>query len=57
MRDRELVRSMIPHHTGAILMCEQTSLDDTEIIVLCETLIDSQEAEIAQMKAILDRLE
>jgi len=48
---------MIPHHTGAILMCEQTSLDDTEIIVLCETLIDSQEAEIAQMKAILDRLE
>lgn len=55
--DRELLRSMIPHHAGAILMCEQANLQDNEIVALCETIIESQEAEIAQMKAILDRLE
>jgi uncharacterized protein (DUF305 family) len=55
--DRELVRSMIPHHAGAILMCEQASLDDSETVGLCRTIIESQEAEIAQMRAILDRLD
>lgn len=55
--DRELVRSMIPHHAGAILMCEQADLQDSEVVALCQAIIDSQEAEIAQMKALLDRLE
>ena len=38
-------------------MCEQAGLQDTEIVALCERIIESQEAEIAQMKAILERLE
>ncbi|MGH6609875.1 MAG: DUF305 domain-containing protein, partial [Burkholderiaceae bacterium] len=29
--DEQLVKSMIPHHAGAILMCEQASLQDNEI--------------------------
>lgn len=55
--DREMLRSMIPHHAGAILMCEQASLDDAEAIALCDSIIAAQDAEIAQMNAILDRLD
>ena len=29
--DRQLVRSMIPHHAGAILMCEQAPIQAQEI--------------------------
>jgi hypothetical protein len=48
---------LIPHHAGAILMCEQASLQDTEIKELCQTIISSQQAEIDQMKATLSELE
>lgn len=46
---------MIPHHSGAILMCEQASLSDAEILKLCGQIIRSQTAEIDQMKSILAR--
>jgi uncharacterized membrane protein len=52
----QFLRSMIPHHSGAILMCEQANITDTEIATLCESIIRSQSAEIAQMEAILARL-
>ena len=55
--DKQFLRSMIPHHAGAILMCEQASIDDPEIKELCGTIISSQQAEIDQMKSILLRLE
>lgn len=51
--DREFLRSMIPHHAGAILMCEQASLEDPEIKELCETILSGQQAEIDLMKAKL----
>ncbi|WP_298742907.1 DUF305 domain-containing protein [uncultured Brevundimonas sp.] len=54
--DREFLRSMIPHHSGAILMCEQASIRDPEIVALCGEIVESQQREIAQMKAILGRL-
>ncbi len=54
--DAEFLRSMIPHHSGAILMCEQASLSDPEIIALCREIVKAQEREISQMKAILGRL-
>ena len=53
--DRQFLRSMIPHHSGAILMCERSKLADPEIRSLCEGIVRSQAAEIAQMKAILAR--
>jgi hypothetical protein len=55
--DQQFLRSMIPHHSGAILMCEESSIQDPEIQELCETIISSQQAEIDQMEAILQRLE
>ena len=54
--DAELVRSMIPHHSGAILMCEKASLRDPEVIELCRGIIEGQQREIGQMQAILTRL-
>jgi len=53
--DSQFLRSMIPHHSGAILMCEKAAIDDGEIKRLCSGIIASQEAEIAQMKALLER--
>lgn len=53
--DRQFLRSMIPHHSGAILMCERSKLTDPEIRSLCEGIVSSQAQEIAQMKAILAR--
>jgi uncharacterized protein (DUF305 family) len=54
--DAEFLRSMIPHHAGAVLMCEQAPIEDPEIVALCEGIIAGQQAEIEQMKAILERL-
>ncbi len=53
--DTQFLRSMIPHHSGAILMCEKSAIRDPEIKQLCGGIITSQKAEIAQMKAILER--
>ena len=53
--DREFLKSMIPHHAGAILMCEEARLQNPEIKKLCESIISGQQAEIAQMKALLGK--
>jgi uncharacterized protein (DUF305 family) len=55
--DRQFLRSMIPHHAGAILMCEQASINDPEIKELCGNIISSQQSEIDQMKSMLLRLD
>jgi uncharacterized protein (DUF305 family) len=49
---------MIPHHSGAILMCSRASIRDPEIRDLCfkpNGIVDSQTREIAQMRAFLAR--
>lgn len=53
--NEQFLRSMIPHHSGAILMCEQSDITDPEISALCDQIIESQNREITQMKAILER--
>src|SRR5215216_2406786 len=55
--DKQFLRSMIPHHAGAILMCQQASIQDAEIQELCKTIISSQQEEIDQMKAKLRELD
>ena len=52
--DQQFLRSMIPHHSGAILMCEDASLQDQRIKDLCKEIIFSQRREIDQMRALLD---
>lgn len=55
VRDEQFLRSMIPHHSGAILMCEKATISDPEIKQLCRDIIVGQKAEIDQMKALLAR--
>lgn len=54
--DKQFLRSMIPHHAGAILMCEKAPVQDPEIKELCQSIISSQQSEIAQMKTLLAKL-
>ena len=54
--DTAFLRSMIPHHSGAILMCQQAKLQDPEVKRLCDGIIESQRNEIDEMKAILKRM-
>jgi hypothetical protein len=52
--DRQFLRSMIPHHSGAILMCEEAPIQDQRIKDLCKEIIASQRREIDQMRALLE---
>jgi uncharacterized protein (DUF305 family) len=52
--DRQFLKSMIPHHAAAILMCEEASITRAEIDSLCASIITGQQSEIDQMKAMLD---
>lgn len=56
INDRQFLRSMIPHHAGAILMCREATIRDAEIRNLCGTIEAGQQQEVDQMKAILERL-
>ena len=47
---------MIPHHAGAILMCEKAPIEDPDIKILCASIIEGQRAEIADMKTKLGAL-
>jgi uncharacterized protein (DUF305 family) len=55
--DKQFLKSMIPHHAGAILMCEQAPVQDLQIKELCRAIISSQQSEIRQMKTRLTELE
>jgi DUF305 family protein family protein len=57
VRDGQFLRSMIPHHSGAILMCEGASLQDPDNRELCKAIISSQQREVDQMVAKLRELE
>jgi len=53
--NEEFLRSMIPHHSSAILMCREAQITDAEIRQLCRNIVASQQAEIDQMEALLAR--
>lgn len=53
--DTQFLRSMIPHHSSAILMCERSAIRDAQIKALCAQIVKSQREEIARMQALLAR--
>ncbi len=46
---------MTPHHSGAILMCQQGSLHDRDIVALRQRIVESQQTELAEMERLLAR--
>ena len=55
--DEQFIASMIPHHSGAILMCREAKLTDEELVDLCNQISEGQRREIEQMNAIRARLD
>lgn len=51
--NEQFLKSMIPHHSGAILMCENAQITDPKIIKFCEVIIKTQKDEIATMEEML----
>lgn len=54
--DTQFIRSMVPHHSGAILMCREANIRDPELKTLCDNISKGQRQEIEQMNKILQRL-
>ncbi|WP_394155922.1 DUF305 domain-containing protein [Loktanella salsilacus] len=56
--DADFLLMMIPHHQSAVDMARASleEMDDPESVALAELVIESQEAEIETMKAMLSRL-
>jgi uncharacterized protein (DUF305 family) len=54
--DNQFIGSMIPHHSGAILMCREADLVDPELVALCGEITAAQRKEIEQMERIQERL-
>lgn len=51
--DEAFLRSMIPHHSRAIHMCQEAAIQDPRIVELCGEIIETQREEIAQMERFL----
>lgn len=51
--DDQFLRSMIPHHSGALLMCREAELKREDVRELCKGIIESQMKEINQMRSML----
>lgn len=54
--DKQYMKAMIPHHSSAIMTSKNADITDPEVKKLSISIIESQEREIAQMKAILNRM-
>jgi uncharacterized protein (DUF305 family) len=54
--DRQFIASMVPHHSGAILMCREADLTDSQLRDLCARITEGQRSEIEEMNAIDSRL-
>lgn len=54
--DVQYMKAMIPHHSSAIMVSKHANIRDPEVRNLADSIIASQEREIAQMEAILKRM-
>lgn len=50
------MKAMIPHHSIAILTSERANISDPRVRELADNIIETQKAEIAEMKALINDL-
>lgn len=55
--DVQWMKAMIPHHSSAIMVSQEAHLQDPEAQKLAQDIIEAQKREIAQMQAMIQRLE
>lgn len=55
--DVQWMKAMIPHHSSAIMVSQKAHLQDPEAQKLAQDIIEAQKREIAQMKAMIERME
>ena len=55
--DVQWMEAMIPHHSSAIMTSSEADFTDPEVQKLADDIIKAQVKEIAEMKAILARLD
>lgn len=54
--DVQYMKAMIPHHSSAIMVSKHANIKDPGVRKLADSIIASQEREIAQMEDILKRM-
>lgn len=54
--DIQYMKAMIPHHSSAIMTSKHANITDPEVRKLADSIIASQEREIRQMEAIIERM-
>ena len=57
VEDVSWMKSMIPHHSIAILTSERADISDPRVRALADQIIESQRREIEEMKALIAELE
>lgn len=51
------MRAMIPHHSIAIVTSRRAGIEDARVAALAQGIVDAQNREIAEMRALVARLE
>lgn len=54
--DVDYMQGMIPHHSIAILTSERANIEDPRVRQLADDIIETQEKEIKEMKALIEDL-
>jgi len=55
--DTSYMKSMIPHHSVAILTSKRAHISDPHVRKLADQIIESQTSEISEMKQLIENLE
>lgn len=55
--DVQYMKAMIPHHSSAILTSERAKITNPEVKKLADNIIKAQRKEIAEMEAMIRRLD
>jgi uncharacterized protein (DUF305 family) len=57
VQDQSYMKSMIPHHSIAILTSERSEINDYRVCELAEKIITAQRREIAEMEWLIEDIE